>query len=75
MRKFQDGDIVVHKTDKEQPMTVVGYTSEGEVACRWKEKGSFPSGRFMEAELEKYVHTPAVGFGTVKDSDPNKYKW
>jgi uncharacterized protein YodC (DUF2158 family) len=52
-RKFQDGDDVAHKTDMSQRMTVIRYTGDGKVVCRWKEKSGFNSEEFLEIELEK----------------------
>ncbi len=73
-RNFQDGADVVHKTDKGHRMTVIGYTGDGKVVCRWKEKAGFKSEEFFEAELEKWVDTPAISFGKM-DDDIEKYKW
>jgi uncharacterized protein YodC (DUF2158 family) len=58
-RKFQDGDDVAHKTDKGHRMTVLGYTGDGKVSCRWKDKHGFKSEWFVEAELEKWTTRPA----------------
>jgi uncharacterized protein YodC (DUF2158 family) len=66
MRKFQDGDDVAHKTDMSHRMIVIGYTGDGKVICRWKEMSGVKSEHFMEAELEKWVDTPAVGFGEME---------
>lgn len=55
-------------------MTVIGYTGDGKVVCRWKEKAGFKSEEFFEAELEKWVDTPAISFGKM-DDDIEKYKW
>jgi uncharacterized protein YodC (DUF2158 family) len=74
MRKFQDGDDVAHKTAKSHRMTVIGYTGDGKVICRWKEKAEFQREEFLETELEKWVETPAIGFGTMKGDTSNK-KW
>lgn len=57
-RKFQDGEEVVRKSDKTHRMTVVAYTGEGRVICRWKEKVGFKSEEFMETELAKWVDAP-----------------
>jgi uncharacterized protein YodC (DUF2158 family) len=75
MRKFQDGDDVAHKTDKSHKMTVISYTGDGKVICRWKDKGGFQREEFLEAELEKWVDTPAIGFGQMEGQDLDKYKW
>jgi uncharacterized protein YodC (DUF2158 family) len=61
-RRFQDGDEVVHKSDKSHRMTVVGYTGDSKVICRRKEKSEFKTQDFLEAELEKCV-PPEVGGG------------
>jgi uncharacterized protein YodC (DUF2158 family) len=74
-RKFQDGDDVAHKTDKSHRMTVIGYTGDGKVICRWKDKTGFKSEEFLEPELEKWVDTPAIGFGQMEGHDIDKYKW
>ena len=42
-RKFQDGDDVAQKSDKSHRMTVIGYTGDGKVICRWKDKIGFKS--------------------------------
>lgn len=73
-RKFQDGDDVAHKTANLHRMTVIGYTGDGKVICRWKEKSGFKSEEFLEVELEKWVYTPAISSGRF-DDDLDKYKW
>ena len=73
-RRFQDGDDVAHKTDKGHRMTIIGYTGDGKVICRLKEKTGFKSEEFLELELEKWVDTPAITTGTF-DDDIDKYKW
>lgn len=71
--KFQDGEDVVHKTDKSHRMTVVGYTIDGKVICRWKEKVGFKREEFSEVELEKWQNTPAITSG--QQGDISDYKW
>lgn len=71
-RKFQEGDDVAHKTDKIQRMTVVGYTGDGKVICRWKEKAGFKSEEFFEAELEKWVPVP-MGLPSVSNPRPPRF--
>ncbi len=73
-RKFQDGEDVAHKTDKSHRMTVIGYTGDGKVICRWKEKAGFKSEEFLEVELEKWVDTPAITSGPM-EGDISDYKW
>ncbi len=73
-RQFQDGEDVAHKTDKSHRMTVIGYTGDGKVICRWKDKAGFQREEFLEAELEKWVDTPVVGFGKLK-GDISDYNW
>jgi uncharacterized protein YodC (DUF2158 family) len=53
-RKFQDGEEVVHKSARHHRMTVIVYTADGKVICRWKDKGGFQREEFLEAELEKW---------------------
>jgi uncharacterized protein YodC (DUF2158 family) len=74
-RKFQDGDVVAHKTDKSHRMTVIGYANDGKVIYRWKEKTGFKNEEFLEPELEKWVDTPAIRFGPMEGHDIDKYKW
>lgn len=74
-RTLQDGDDVAHKTDTSHRMTVIGYTNDGKVICRWKEKSGFKSEEFLEVELEKWVETPAVSFGPMEGHDIDKCKW
>ena len=57
-RKFQDGDDVVHRTDRGHQMAVIGYTGDGKVICRWKEKTGFIREEFLEVELEEWVEPP-----------------
>jgi uncharacterized protein YodC (DUF2158 family) len=73
-RKFQDGEDVAHKTDKSHRMTVIGYTGDGKVICRWKDGTGFKSEEFLEPELERWVETPAISWGRM-DDDIDKYKW
>ena len=72
-RKFQDGEEVVHKSDKNICMTVATYTSDGKVVCRWKEKGKFQREEFFEAELEKW-EAPTVGYGDHQ-ADIDNIRW
>ena len=72
---FQDGDEVFHKSARHQRMTVLGYTSDGKVICRWKEKTGFRSEQFFEAELEKWVDTPACSTGPMEGHGIDKYQW
>ncbi len=75
-RKFQAGEDVAHKTDKSHRMTVIGYTGDGKVICRWKEKSGFKSKQFLEPELETWVETPSIGFGRMDAGmDTDKYNW
>jgi uncharacterized protein YodC (DUF2158 family) len=62
-RKFQPGDEVVHKSNRDHRMTVVEYTNDTTVICRWREKTKFQTEEFQEAELEKWIEPePAVPF-------------
>jgi uncharacterized protein YodC (DUF2158 family) len=72
--KFQNGEEVVHKSDRGHRMTVVGYTGDGAVICRWKGKGGFQREDFSEAELEKWVDVPPVRFGQI-GGDTSDYQW
>jgi uncharacterized protein YodC (DUF2158 family) len=74
-RKFQDGDDVVHKTDKSHRMTVISYKGDGKVVCRWKEKTGFKSEEFLEVELEKWVDTPSVSFGRLQAVEEAEREW
>jgi uncharacterized protein YodC (DUF2158 family) len=71
-RKFQDGDDVAHKTEMGHRMTVVGYTSDGKVICRWKEKTGFKSEEFLEVELEKWI-APPPSFPVLVNPKPPPY--
>ncbi len=71
-RKFEDGDDVAHKTDKSHRMTVIGYTGDCKVICRWKEKSGFKSEEFFEAELEKWVEPPP-SYPVVINPKPPRY--
>jgi uncharacterized protein YodC (DUF2158 family) len=59
-RIFQEGEEVVHKSDRLHRMTVVAYTNDGKVVCRWKVKDGFKSEQFYEAELEVWVPQPGA---------------
>jgi uncharacterized protein YodC (DUF2158 family) len=74
-RKYQDGDRVVHTTDRVQCMAVIGYTGDGKVICRWKGKTGFQREEFVESELEKWVDTPAISFGQIEGHNSDKYRW
>lgn len=73
-RKFQNGDDIAHRADKSHRMTVVGYTNDGKVIGRWKEKTGFKSEQLLEPELEKWVDTPVLGFGQMEGHDIDKDK-
>jgi uncharacterized protein YodC (DUF2158 family) len=74
-RQFQDGDAVAHKTDKSHQMTVIGYTGDGKVICRWKDRNGFQREEFLEAELEVWQDSPRISFGRIEGADPDDYKW
>ena len=57
-RKFQLGEEVVHKSDREHRMTVLSYDNAGNVVCRWKGKRRFERAQFLEDELEKWTPPP-----------------
>ena len=71
-RKFQDGEDVAHKTDEAHRMTVIGYTGDGKVICRWKEKTGFKSEEFLEPELVKWV-APPPSYPVVVNPKPPRY--
>jgi uncharacterized protein YodC (DUF2158 family) len=72
-QKFQAGEQVVHKSDKDHPMTVVRYPNAGQVICRWKVKGRFQTREFMEAEVEKWVPPPPDLGPFVFNPNPPRY--
>jgi uncharacterized protein YodC (DUF2158 family) len=71
-RNFQDGDDVVHKSDPSHRMTVISYTGDGKVICRWKAKAGFKSEEFLETELEKWVEPP-LDYPTFINPRPPRY--
>jgi uncharacterized protein YodC (DUF2158 family) len=71
MRKFQDGEEVVHKSDRNHRMTVISYTSDSNVICRWMDKDGFQREEFLEAELEKWA--PPNDFPVFSNPRPPRY--
>lgn len=73
--KFLDGQLVAHNLDTFTPMSVIGYTGEGKVNCRWKDKsGRFQNLDFLEAELEAFVDTPSITSGRLTAGDDMEFK-
>jgi len=50
---FQPGDLVVHKSDPFQPMTVDQVEEDG-VACSWKKDGKVTRDKFPPTSLAPY---------------------
>jgi uncharacterized protein YodC (DUF2158 family) len=71
-RKFQAGDNVAHKTDEGHRMTVIGYTGDGKVICRWKENTGFKNDEFLEVELE-YWTPPPPSYPVIVNPKPPTY--
>ena len=71
--RFQNGDEVVHKSDKGHLMIVAGHLSDGKAVCRWKVKDGFKTEEFFEEELEKWVE-PTVEYGDHQ-TDIDNIRW
>jgi uncharacterized protein YodC (DUF2158 family) len=69
--KFQAGEEVVHKIDRNSPMAVIRYTNEGRVLCRRKGKSGLETVEFLEAELEKWLPpSPEAGLPFIVQQKP-----